>query len=115
MTRHIRLVLALGMLAACTAAPLQLSPTAEAVRVTSSADAAKGCESRGLIDSGLPSVGRRLSGEKEAGADAVRRLKQKAEALGANTVILLGSGTETSGSGAAVFSYHRASGEAFRC
>lgn len=103
------------LLAACTAAPLQLSPSAEAVRVTSSADAAKGCESLGLIDSGLPSMGRRLSGEQQAAADALRRLKQKADALGANTVILLGSGTETGGYGTTIVSYHRASGEAYRC
>lgn len=108
-------IIALLLFVGCTAAPLQLSPSAEAVRVTSSPDAAKDCESLGLIDSGLPSVGRRLSGEQQAAADAIRRLKQKADALGANTVILLGTGTETGGSGTAIVSYHRASGEAYRC
>lgn len=117
MTRFLLTLAALPAmgLAGCMAAPLQLSPSAEAVRVTSNATAANGCTSLGLIDSGLPSMGRRLSGEKEAGTDALRRLKHKADALGANTVVLLSSGTETSGYSGTTISYHRASGEAYRC
>lgn len=114
--RHFALfLLTLTVLSGCSAAPLQLSPTAEAVKVTSSPDAGRGCESLGMIDSGLPSVSRRLVGEKEAGADAIRRLKLKADEKGANVVVLLGQGTETSGYGGNTYSYHRANGEAFRC
>jgi hypothetical protein len=85
---------------ACTRATL--TPQAEAVRVTSSGEAVRGCRRLGDVEGGD-----HLNGTAKSPENARRFLKRNADRMGANTVLL--TTTHTDGGGTTML------GEAYAC
>ncbi len=104
-TKVAAVALALSLLAAgCVTT--QLTPGAEQVRVTSNADAVRGCKLVGELR-GADHMSGGLGGQGAAEENAMRRLKNEAAAKGADTVLIVTSTTNTSGS--------TIRGEGYRC
>ena len=90
---------------ACARA-VNLSPAAEAVRVTSNPDAVKGCKFIAEV-TGADRLNGGMMGQMAAEENATRFLKKNASEAGANTVLVSASTTGMSGS--------RKRGEAYAC
>lgn len=101
-----RLAVFAVLLVAAACVTTKLTPEGERVRVTSNAEAAKGCRLIGDIDASDRMNGGAM-GQMAAEENTQRRLKNKAAEMGANLVLLTTSTTGTSGS--------RARGEAYSC
>jgi len=104
--KHSALTMLLVVVSATGCVGVKLTPEGEQVRVTSNADAAKGCKLLGDIDASDRWNGG-MAGQMAAEENANRRLRNKAAALGANLVLMVSSTTGMSGS--------RARGEAYSC
>jgi hypothetical protein len=85
---------------------INLSPEEEAVRVTSNADAVKGCKRLGDVE-GSDRMNGGVLGQGAAEENAYKFLKRNAHNLGANVVLLSSESTTTSGA--------RKRGEAYEC
>jgi len=103
-TRQRAIPFAMIMLAGCV--HVQLTPEGEKVRVTSNADAVKGCKLMGNVDASDRMNGG-IAGQMAAEENAQRTLKNKTAAMGANVVLVSTSTTGMSGS--------RVRGEAYAC
>jgi len=95
-------VFALSLLVSCTS----LTPAGQRVRVTSNADATRGCVLLGEVK-GADRMWGGYAGQGIAENNAWNELKNRAAAMGADTVLLVTSSTG--------FSSSRAIGEAYRC
>jgi uncharacterized protein YbjQ (UPF0145 family) len=102
--RVITMVAATLLLVGCVRVALE--PGAEAVRVTASQDAIRGCRSLGLVK-GADHVQGGLFGQSAAEDNALTRIRNHAHQMGANTVLLITSDGGRNGS--------YAEGEAFVC
>lgn len=90
---------AIGLLLATSACvTTKLSPEAQAIRLTSNADVVKGCKFLGNVE-GTDNMNGGMLGQNAAAENAMRRMKNKAAALHANTIFLTANdGTKFSGS-----------------
>jgi hypothetical protein len=102
--RRVLIIAALAGSVGCVTT--QLTPEGQAVRVTASSDAAKGCKLIGEVDASDSMNGGAL-GQTAAEENTNRRIRNKAASMGANLVVLVNSSTGTGGS--------RARGEAYSC
>jgi uncharacterized protein YbjQ (UPF0145 family) len=94
----------LALASACVTT--HLSPEGERVRVTTNAEAVRGCKLLGNIEASDRMNGG-MMGQMAAEENANRRLRNDAAKLGANVVLMASSTTGMSGS--------RARGEAYAC
>ena len=99
------LVLGVVLLGGCVTT--RLTPEAELIRVTANPEAVRGCESIGIVK-GADRLQGGVLGGGAAEENAMRRMKNAAAKLGANTILLMSS-RGTMGGGAAN------QGEAYKC
>lgn len=103
MKRSLSILLSM-MLFSCVTTTL--SPAAERVRVTSNPEAVRGCTLVGELR-GADHMNGGFAGQGAAEENAMRRLKNEAAEKGADTVLIITSTTNTSGS--------TIRGEGYRC
>lgn len=104
MLRTTSMLFALSLVTGCVTT--QLTPEAQAVRVTTNADAVKNCKYIGAVD-GSDRMNGGMVGQMAAEENANRRLRNNAAKMGANVVLMATSTTGMSGS--------RERGEAYAC